>query len=423
MAQGYSLIAPGGVELWPHQRRARRAVLDALAAGRTEGLLVLPTGAGKTICFLTVARDLDLPALVLVHRDELVQQTLRALELVWPRARAGVIQAQRDEWHNGEQVVVASVQSLHARRRGRMPRDRFGFLVVDEAHHTASPTYSSILDYFDRRRFLLGVTATPKRLDGVGLCHWYGDEPLFSYSIRAAVRDGILVPPVQYQVRTEVDLDRVASRGGDFVEGDLARAVNTPERNRAVVEAFCARAPGRKAITFCVDVQHARDLAGAFGAAGVRAAVVTGDVDLRERRVLLGGLAAGEFRVVTTCILLTEGFDDKSIDCVVMARPTYSHSLYIQYIGRGLRRCDATGKKDCLILDVTDNCQRHKLVSADDLLDAEEREGTQKPVEEEEEEQEEEDAAAAEDEGPAHDATAVEALTRPGAPAHVPERR
>jgi superfamily II DNA or RNA helicase len=358
------------VELWPHQAAGLAAAHEAARAGRPSGLIVLPTGSGKTVLFLTLARELGWPTLVLVHRDELISQTLETVVRVWPEARAGVVQGKRDEWRDGQEVVVASVQSLHSRRLAKMPRDRFGLIVVDEAHHTPAGTYAGVFDHFAGRRFLLGVTATPERLDGVGLCRWYGEEPIFSYSIRQAVGDGILVPPVQRQVFTHVNLDSVRKRGGDLAEGELARAVNTPARNKAVVEAFIEHARGRKTVAFCVDVQHAQDLAEAFGAAGVRATSITGDLPTLERRILLEGFSEGEFRVATTCLVLTEGFDEPSVDAVVMARPTASHALYIQCVGRGRRRCDATGKRDCLVLDVTDNCRRHKLVTAASLLDS-----------------------------------------------------
>lgn len=355
--------------LWSHQLKAREAFHAAVSGGRPSGLLVMPTGSGKTIAFATCARDLGLPTLVLAHRDELIRQTERAFAAAWPGATVGVIQGQRDGWRDGQQVVIASVQSLHARRLGAMPRDRFGLAVVDEAHHTAADSYAAVLHHFSPRRFLLGVTATPGRLDGVGLHRWYGDSPLYSYSIRDAVNDGVLCKVEQLRIDTGVSLDGVRTYKGDFAEGRLADAVNTPARNRVVVDACLGHAAGRRGVAFCADVRHARDLAGAFQAAGVACACVTGVMAPVERQETLEAFAAGEIDILTCCQVLTEGFDDPGMDLVVMARPTASHTLYVQCVGRGLRR--HPGKADCLVLDVADNCTRHKLVTVTDLADAE----------------------------------------------------
>jgi len=362
-------LSEPALALWPHQARARDAVHAAIAAGRTSGLVVLPTGAGKTVLFLTLTRDLGRPALVLVHRDELIKQTVRSAARAWPEAAVGVVQAERDEWAGGQQLVVASVQSLHARRLERMPPGRFGLVVIDEAHHTPAASYCAVIDRFSDRHFLLGVTATPDRLDGVGLARWYGDEPLFSYPIRQAVEDGVLARPRQLQVLTNVSLDGVAAAAGgrDLSEPQLARAVNTPGRNAAIAEAYRLHASARRGIAFCVDVQHATDLSATLNDAGVRSAAVTGKLPAEERAALLDGFAEADLQVVTSCLVLTEGFDDPAVDCVVMARPTASRSLYVQCVGRGLRA--HPGKGDCLVLDVTDNCRRHKLVNITDLAD------------------------------------------------------
>lgn len=144
--------------LWPHQQAALVAAHSAIRRGVSEGLWSMPTGTGKTVAFVTLARDLDWPTLILVHRDELVTQTVNTLEDVWPDASVGVVKAKLDDWHDDEQVVVASVQSLHNGRLTRIPRDRFELVVADEAHHAVAQTWRAVFDHF-RHRFLLGTTA------------------------------------------------------------------------------------------------------------------------------------------------------------------------------------------------------------------------------------------------------------------------
>lgn len=360
------------ISLWPHQEQALAAIWQAVCSGRQSGLVVQPTGSGKTVVFTTFARDFDGAALVVVHRDELIEQTIRTARRVWPGAKVGIIKAERDEWDASQDLVIASIQSLHERRLQRIPRERFDLLVIDEAHHCVAPSYSAVMAYFTAR-FRLGTTATPKRLDGQGLAEWFGETPLFAYSIKQAIQDNILVPIRQFAIKTGVSLDGVQTRGGDFAEQSLALAVNTAIRNAAVVDAYCQHASDRRAILFGVNLDHVAALTEAFRAAGVTAASVTGQDQLDERRQTLADFAASRFSVLVNCMIATEGFDDPAVGAILMARPTKSQSLYVQCVGRGLRRCDATGKQDCLILDITDNCKRHKLVTATSLL-GEERE-------------------------------------------------
>ena len=354
------------MELYPHQKAALAAVKSFINADRKAGLIVMPTGTGKTVIFCTLGHDLGWTTLILVHRDELVRQTIETLERVWPAAIAGVVKAARNEWQDRD-AVVASVQSLNNSRLEGMPRDRFGLIVVDEAHHAAAESWVRILDYFDSR-FILGCSATPERFDGRSLADRFGDKALFTYQLRDAIEDGQLARLTQYQIATDASLDGVAYRMGDYAESALSLVVNTPARNNVILEAFNKHAPGRRAIAFCVDVQHATDLAETFQGAGINAECVTGETPIDLRRQLLADFAAGKIQVMANCQVLTEGFDDPGVDCILMARPTASRGLYTQCIGRGLRKF--RNKSDCLVLDITDNAAKHKLVTALDLLGA-----------------------------------------------------
>lgn len=354
--------------LRPPQQAGLDSVLLAIRAGLKSGLVVLPTGVGKTRMALALCAKLDWPTLFLVHRDRLIQQTIGTAAEVWPRATVGVIKGGRDEWQAGlfdgnPRMVVASVQSLHESRLHAMPRDLFGLIVCDEAHHAASPSWSRILEWF-HSWFLLGLTATPARLDRQGLSDWFGREPLFSYSIFRAIEEGYLVPVDSRQVRTELDLSALPKRG-DFPIDKLAKMVNTPSRNEQVVEAWMKHASDRRTIAFCVDTRHCDSLAQRFANRGAAVGVVhskTGE----DNDGILNAFAAGELQVLVSCEVLTEGFDDPGVACILMCRPTMSRALYIQCVGRGLRL--APGKKDCMVIDFTDNHDRHKLVCSLDLF-------------------------------------------------------
>ncbi len=358
--------------LWPHQLAAVNATLSAIAAGRACGMVVLPTGTGKTGFVLALGRRLRVPMLFLVNRDELLGQTLRAAPLFWPEALAAAVEAGTGAWDEPDlyagrrpDLVVAMVPSLQGQRLESVARDRFGLLVADEAHFAATPTWRRVLGHFEAG-FRLGVTATPQRHDGQGLADLFGREPVYSYSLFQAIKDGRLVQVDVRTVRTDVSLDGVGAPDGDLAEGALSRAVNTPARNALVVEAYRAHGTGRRTIAFCADVAHAHDLADALAAGGARAAAIHGSLSKGARRDVLARFAAGDLQVVCNCEVLTYGFDDPGVSCLLMARPTASRPLYLQMTGRGLRLAPA--KKDCLLIDFVDNSRKHKLACALDLL-------------------------------------------------------
>lgn len=360
------------MSLRPYQFAAVDATLDAIDRRQPSGLLSMPTGCGKTVTFATLAERLRWPTLVIAHREELLTQAEGTFRRIWPGVRVGIIRGERDEWNadlygRAPDVVIASVASLHAKRLQRIPRNRFRLIIADECHHAVADSWVRAIEHFDAR-FVLGCTATPERADGKALAAMFGERPLFSFPLRSAIVQGFLARLTQYAVETTADLDGVSKRTGDLADGELARAVNTPARNRVVLEAWQAYAADRRTLAFAVDVQHAIDLAETFIAKGIAAATVTGETPRDERKQMLADFAVGRIRVLNNCAVLTEGFDDPEISAILMARPTCSRTLYQQCIGRGLRL--APGKTDALILDFVDNSKRHKLVSVLDLLGA-----------------------------------------------------
>lgn len=357
------------LSLYPHQKAAIKTALDVTGVRRKTGLIALPTGTGKTVLFCELARRLHAEqgwgrTLILVHREELVKQTIKTLEWIWPAASRGIIKAGTDEWNR--QTVVASVQSLHADRLERYDRDLFDLVIVDECHHAPATSYMQVLDWFNSR-FVLGVTATPERHDGQGL-DYFGDRPIYHYPLRRAIKDGLLVNLRQYGVETGISLDDVKRRMGRFVVSELSAEVNTAERNRVAVEAYLEHCDGRRAIVFCVDRQHIQDMTAAFNDLGVSAAYVDGELHADVRAQNLADFRAGRYRAMVSCEVLTEGFDDPGVSAVVMARPTGSRPFYTQCVGRALRLCPDEGKTDAIVLDLTDNSRKHKLVTALNLL-------------------------------------------------------
>ena len=352
------------IVLRDYQEAALAATENALAGGVKRQVWSMATGLGKTICFAELARRRGGETLILAHRDELIQQAVEKVLRVWPQADVGVVKAETDE--HDRPVVVASVQSLHERRLRRWEPDRFGLVVVDECHHAAAPSYRRILDHL-QPKLLLGVTATPFRGDKITLADVF-QKIVYSFGIKEGIQAGHLVDIRAYRVHANVDLDTVRTTAGDFSAGELEDAVNVPDRNRAIVEAYRTHTDGKRVLVFTAGVQHAEDLAHEFWGAGVPAAYVHGAMPLAERREILRRLRSGEIRVVTNCNVLTEGFDEPSLEAVILARPTKSLGLFTQMVGRGTRPSPETGKRDLLLLDVVDNTRRHRIISVAELI-------------------------------------------------------
>src|SRR5262245_23817755 len=354
--------------LYPFQREAKEAVLRHWEKGNRAALISLPTGSGKTIVFsdilqssLTGTGD---KGLVLVHRDELLRQAIEKLNFVWPGVKLSSVDAAFSNFSG--QITIASVMSM-VRRLDKIPR--MHKVVTDEAHHAPASSWLKI--YKQIGELLpdwqhLGVTATPTRIKGASDLEAIFGKPIYVKSIFELNVEGYLSPLKGLEVRTEVSVEDVGIQGGDFIAEELSRAINTKERNRLVVENYLELAADRKALVFAADLKHARSLAQMFKTQGVNAVWVSGETTLSLRRSLLEKLRNGEIKVIVNCLVFTEGFDEPSLDAILVARPTRSLVLYCQMIGRGLR--PFPGKKNCLFIDFVDNSSKHRLISMQDLL-------------------------------------------------------
>jgi len=356
-----------------YQSEALDAVSEFWGNGITRQLIALPTGCGKTVIFSLLAKERNVRTLVLAHTEELITQAVSKFKVVWPEVDIGVVKAKSDEV--SAHVVVASIQTASkSKRLKKLKEQNFGLLIIDEAHHATAKSYKKVIEELgflndDLNKLLVGVTATPKRGDGIGLKSVF-QEIVFERSMHTMIRSGYLSPIIGKQVFTKVELSKVGMSKGDFIASELSKIVNTLERNRLIVENYTEYASERKkALAFCVDVQHAKDLAQAFQKQGFTAEAVYGSMRDEERAEVLSGFSKGKYSILTNCQLLTEGFDEPSIDCVVMGRPTQSTSLFTQMVGRGSRIFPL--KKDCLILDFTDNATKHNLCTYRDTLDGE----------------------------------------------------
>lgn len=362
---GPNLAAPSRPELRPYQRAALDAVRTEFAKGTRTTLLELPTGCGKTVCFAELGRieiTLGHRVLVVAHREELLEQAQQKFaDLgVWAAIEQG------DRRAGSAPVVIASVQTMHARRLAQFAPDAFDVVIIDEGHHAAAASYRGIVDRFPKARVLL-VTATPDRADGKALgkiC----DTVAYRYELRQAIADKWLVPLVARRVVVaDIDLSKVSTRAGDFATDELAAVFGEERALHGVAIPLLKLSGARRTIAFAVDVENAHQLAAVLNRyqAGV-ARAVDGKMGRDERKRLLRDFRAGEFRILVNCALFTEGFDEPSVACVAIARPTKSRALHCQMLGRGTRLF--AGKRDCLVLDFVGNTGRHSLVGPADAL-------------------------------------------------------
>lgn len=337
------------ISLRDYQLECVEAVEAAFERGSRRLLAVLPTGGGKTIVFSEVIRRRqDKPTLILAHRDELLEQAGAKLAEVAPELAmsTGLVKAGSNEV--GAPVVIASIQTLaRISRLEQLPRE-FGTVIVDEAHHAVADSYQQVLDWVDAE-LVLYVTATPKRPDGKGLGE-IADEQVFARSIEWMVEQGYLCPPRGKRITVDVDLDAVKKTRGDFQADDLAEALEDANVADEVLAAYREYGEERKAIVFAANVAMAHHVAEVFRGAGYSAEAVDGKTPTEERKAILRRLHDDETQILCNVGVLTEGFDEPSVSCIILAAPTKSEVKYTQMIGRGLRLYP--GKTDCLVLDV-----------------------------------------------------------------------
>jgi DNA repair protein RadD len=326
-----------------HRQRLRRVCYQA------------PTGSGKTVLFSEFVREEVEDGgrvIILAHRDEIVQQI--SAELRTLGVRHGIIAPGEPETR--DRVQVASVMTL-VRRLDRL-RYTPSALVIDEAHHAVARTWLRIIEAFPGAA-ILGVTATPRRLDGKPLDDIF-DILIIGPSITSLIDDEWLAPCSVFTPVNDPDLTRVRIRAGDYAVEQLSEVMSGGIIVSGAVAEYERLCPGAPAIVFCVDIAHSKLVAEAFRDRGYYAEHVDGETPRRERRDLIAALGDGGIDVLCNCGLVSEGLDVPGVEAAILLRPTKSLALYLQMVGRALR----PGKDLAYILDHAGNCYRHGLPTA-----------------------------------------------------------
>lgn len=360
--------------LRPYQQRAIDELYAWFRANpKGNPCLVLPTGSGKSHIIAALCKDAlsnwpDTRVLMLTHVKELIEQNAAKMREHWPNAPMGIYSASVGKRVLGEPITFAGIQSVRSKAR---QIGHIDLVIIDESHlvnHRDQGSYRTLLKELreiNPSLRVIGLTASPYRLghglitDGDALF----DDLIEPVSIEELIYKGFLSTLRSKVTETHFDLSGVHKRGGEYIEGELARAVDTDSNNAAVVREVIALAGDRKAwLFFCSGVRHAHNIADLLNVFGIPAACITGDTPKAEREQIIKDYKSGKYRALTNANVLTTGFDYPNIDLIAMLRPTMSASLYVQMAGRGMRVKEHTDH--CLVLDFAGVVAQHGPITA-----------------------------------------------------------
>lgn len=349
--------------LRPYQLNAVKAVHKEWDSGNKNTLVVMPTGTGKTIVFSQIVKDQVAKGekvLILAHREELLKQAADKLKAS-SGMESALEKAANTSIGSGLDVVVGSVQTLRQKSRlEKFSKDYFGTIIIDEAHHSAADSYKNILEYFNQAK-VLGVTATPDRADMKSLSDVF-DSLAFEYKLPEAINDGYLCKIRTKTIPLKVDISKVHTLAGDFNPNELGQALDL--YLEAIADSIVKECKGRKTVIFTPLVRISQRLNELLKDRGVNTVEVNGSS--KDREEILKDFESGKYDAMTNAMLLTEGWDCPSVDCIICLRPTKSRSLYAQIVGRGTRLCK--GKDNLLILDYLWLSGKHSLCHPSDIF-------------------------------------------------------
>lgn len=340
------------LKLRDYQEECKSAIWEAVEAGVQRFAVVLPTGAGKTVVFAHLINEAiakGFRVLVLVNRDELVNQTKRQVHSAAPELTIGVIKAARNE--TGQDVTIASVQTLgRVNRLHALSPEDFDFIIVDECHHIAADSYQRIIKYFGGyagpdhgrpalaalRAIVIGFTATLVRADKRGLGDTF-EKVVYKKDLVWMIRRGYLVSPLGKRINLNIDTDGVKQTGGDLGAGALGKEMIDAHAGSAIGHFLREHSADRSFLVFMPDVASAENTRDTLRLQGFTVDLVTGETPYEERTLIFKRVRSGETQGVVNCMVLTEGFDEPQFSCVVIGRMTKNPGLFIQMVGRGLR--------------------------------------------------------------------------------------
>ncbi len=323
-------------------------VLNALQfyreKGWKKGIVILPTGTGKT--YLSAFDTLQTKGRILfiVHRLDILSQSKEAFERIYPKEKLGLLTGEFKENVEDSKVLFASKDTLrNPDILYQFSNKEFDYIIVDEVHHGQAPSYKLILEYFEPTFFMLGLTATPDRMDRKDIFELFEYNKVFEYTLNEAIENGFLVPFNYYGLKDNIDYTNIKHQGNKYNIQDLDKHLIINERNEQIYKEYLEKGKGNKAIGFCCSIKHAQKLSDFFNKKGIPATAITSQTENRDE--IIKQFRNNQFTIVFTVDLFNEGVDFPDLRVLLFLRPTESKTVFLQQLGRGLRLC--TGKEKC----------------------------------------------------------------------------
>jgi superfamily II DNA or RNA helicase len=325
--------------------------------GHKKGVVILPTGTGKTYLSAFDTLNAQGRILFIVHKLDILSQSRESYEKIYTTAKLGLLTGDAREHVNDSKVLFASKDTLRNCFTDFKPNE-FDYIVIDEVHHGQAPTYQSILSYFKPNIFMLGLTATPDRTDRKDIFQLFDYNKVFEYTLNDAIDNGFLVPYTYYGLTDNIDYSNIRYNGSKYKIEDLDRALIIPERNERIFDEYITKGCGNKALGFCCSIKHANEMAELFKSKGIPAVAITSETPDRDK--VIKDFRQSVYTVAFTVDLFNEGIDFPDLRVLLFLRPTESKTIFTQQLGRGLRLCG--GKGNVVVIDFIGNYKKANLI-------------------------------------------------------------
>lgn len=356
-------IFAGSDRLEPNfaQRQALDSVEFYRQQGKSKGIVILPTGVGKTYFSAFDAKFFNSKTLFIVHRDTILKQAYDSFEDVWPEASRGFFDASNKD--TSSDIIFASKDTLYRDNNLQLfDPNEFGYIIIDEAHHSAATTYKKIIDYFNPD-FMLGMTATPDRQDKASILELFDYNVFYEMDQRDAIESGYLTGFKYYGLKDDIDYSKIKHNGRRYDIVDLGRKLNIEKRNKAILNKFNELCPDAKSLGFCVNIDHAETMAEYFRNNGIEARAIHSDknrLSQSDRESYIEDFRNNIIQVLFTVDVFNEGADFPDVQALLFLRPTESKTIFTQQLGRGLRL--SPYKEHVYVLDFIGNFKKANLI-------------------------------------------------------------
>ena len=335
----------------------QKQVLEELSfyrsQGHKKGVVILPTGTGKTYLSAFDSLNANGRILFIVHKLDILSQSKESYEQIYQTSKLGYLTGEIKENIHDSKVLFASKDTLRNCFTD-FSQDEFDYIVIDEVHHGQAPTYQSILSYFKPNVFMLGLTATPDRTDRKDIFELFDYNKVFEYTLNDAINNGFLVPYTYYGLKDNIDYSNIRYQNNKYRVEDLDRELIIPTRNEQIFKEYISKGNGNKALGFCCSIKHANAMAALFVSKGVPAISITSETQNRDQ--VIKDFRNNKYTVAFTVDLFNEGIDFPDLRVLLFLRPTESKTIFTQQLGRGLRLCG--GKGNVIVIDFIGNYKK-----------------------------------------------------------------